>query len=109
MHVNDSTKQKKYGEVGYDPLFKVRPLLDHFSAVFPAYYFPSQYLCIQYRCKMIGTRCRVAFLQYLPKKPMKFGIRFEITLKKKRDMFLLFRYTQEQKLRLLKKVLDVEL
>ena len=35
LHLNDSSKQKKYGEVGYDQLFKVRPLLDHLSAVFP--------------------------------------------------------------------------
>ena len=27
---------------------------------------------------MVGTRCRVAFLQYLPKKPTKFGIKIWI-------------------------------
>lgn len=90
-------EQKKYGEVGYDPLFKVIPLLDHFSAVFPAYYFPSM---------MISTHYRVAF-QYLPKKPTKFGIKVWVNLEAKQDMFLLFRYTQEQKLRLLKKILDI--
>lgn len=38
LHLVDSTKQKRKGEDGYDPLFKVRPIIDHFAAVFPKYY-----------------------------------------------------------------------
>ena len=30
--------KKKSGELEHDPLFKVLPLIDHFSAVFPRYY-----------------------------------------------------------------------
>lgn len=73
LHLNDSSQQKKPGEVGHDPLYKVRPLLDHLSAVFPLYYQPSQNLSIDEM--MIGTRCRVSFLQFLPKKPTRFGIK----------------------------------
>ena len=35
FHLVDSSLQKKKGETGYDPLFKVRPLLDHLVAVSP--------------------------------------------------------------------------
>ena len=86
LHLNDSSKQKKYGEVGYDQLFKVRPLLDHLSAVFLAYYYPSQQLSIDEM--MIGTRCRVAFLQYIPKKPTKFGMKVWVNSEAKRGYVL---------------------
>ena len=73
LHLNNSTLQKKNGEEGYDSLFKIRPLLDHFSAIFPMYYQPAQHISIDEM--MIGTRCRVAFLQNMPKKPKRFGIK----------------------------------
>ena len=73
LHLVNSTEQKKKGEIGYDPLFKVRPLIDHLSAVFPVYYHAGRELSVDEM--MIGTRCRVSFLQYIPKKPTKFGIK----------------------------------
>lgn len=73
LHLVDSTKQKSKGEEGYDPLYKVRPLIDHLAAVFPKYYQPSCYLSIDEM--MIGTRCRVLFLQYIPQKPTRFEIK----------------------------------
>ena len=71
--MNDTSQQKKHGEEGYDPLYKVRPLLDHLLAVFPACYQPAQQLSIDEM--MIGTRCRVSFLQFIPQKPTRFGIK----------------------------------
>ena len=65
LHLVDSSQQRKKGEEGYDPLFKLRPLIDHLNAVYPEYYKPSRQLSIDEM--MIGTRCRVAFLQYIPK------------------------------------------
>ncbi len=76
LHLVDSSLQKKKGEDGYDPLYKVRPLLEHFSAVFPCFYQPEQQLLVDEM--MVGTRCRISFLQYLPKKPTKFGIKIFI-------------------------------
>lgn len=81
LHLVDSSQQKKKGEPGYDPLYKVRLLLDHLVAVFPIYYQPEQQLSIDEM--MIGTRCRVSFLQYLPKKPTKFGIKVFVNLEAK--------------------------
>jgi len=37
------------------------------------YYQPAQHISIDEM--MIGTRCRVAFLQNMPKKPKRFGIK----------------------------------
>ena len=34
IHLVDSSKRKKVSEEGYDPLYKLRPLIDHLNAVF---------------------------------------------------------------------------
>ena len=73
LHLSDSSKQKKKGDSGYDPLFKVRPLIDKTLELFPKYYQPKQDLAIDEM--MVGTRCRIHFLQYIPKKPTKWGIK----------------------------------
>lgn len=73
LHLVDSSQQKKAGEPGFDALYKVRPLIDHFSAVFPIYYQPNREVSIDEM--MIGTRCRVSFLQFMPKKPCRFGLK----------------------------------
>ena len=51
-------------------LYKVRPLIDHVAAVFPEYYQPSRNISIDEM--MISTRC---FLQVIPKKLIRFGIK----------------------------------
>ena len=73
LHLVDSSQQKKKHEAGYDPLFKVRPLINDLSVTFSKYYRPDVHLSIDEM--MIGTRCRIPFLQYLPKKPTRFGIK----------------------------------
>ena len=40
---------------------------------FQQHYLPSQNLVIDKQ--MIGTRCRIGFIQYMPKNPKKFGIK----------------------------------
>ena len=66
LHLKDSRLQtEKYGEEGYNPLYKVKLLVDHLVAVFPSVYQPEQHLSIDEM--MIGTRCRISFLQYIPK------------------------------------------
>ena len=64
---------KKKGEEGYNILYKVHPLIDHLAAVFPKYYQPSRNISIDEM--MISTRCRISFLQFIPKKPTRFGIK----------------------------------
>ena len=73
LHLVDSSQQKKKGEEGYDPIFKARPLGDSLHAVFSEYYKPSWHLSTDEM--MIRTRCRVSFLQYIPKEPTRFSIK----------------------------------
>ena len=86
LHLVDSSLQKKRGEVGYDPLYKVRPILDHLTAIFPMYYQPKREISINEM--MVGTRCRISFLQYLPKKPTKFGIKIFVNSESKTGYIL---------------------
>ena len=72
LHLVDSSKQKR-GENSYDPLFKVRPLIEKTLETFSKYYFPNRELAIDEM--MVGSRCRLHFLQYIPKKPSKWGIK----------------------------------
>ena len=88
LHLVDSSLQKKAGETGHDHLFKVRPLVDHFAAVFPRYYQPSRELSIDEM--MIGTRCRISFLQYMPNKPCKFGVKVWVLAEAKTGYILNF-------------------
>ena len=88
LHLVDNSLQRKKGEEGYDPLFKVRPLIDHLSAVFPRYYQPAQQLSVDEM--MIGTRCRISFLQYLTQKQMKFGIKVFVNSEAKTAYVLTF-------------------
>ena len=73
LHLNDSRKQPARGEPGYDKLYKVRPFLDAAVKNFQSSYMPTENLSIDER--MIGFKGRLAFLQYMPKKPQKWGIK----------------------------------
>jgi hypothetical protein len=90
-HLVDPEKQKRKREEGYDPLYKIRPLVDHLSAVFARYYNPERHLSIDEM--MIGTRCCIAFLQYLPNKPTKFGIKVWVIAEAKTGYVLGSKYT----------------
>ena len=58
-------QNRKKGEDGYDPLYKVRPLVQKLSETFEKYYSPGLELVIDEM--MIGTRCCIHFLLYIPK------------------------------------------
>lgn len=53
------------GQDGYDPLYKIRDVIDILLERFQALYNPNRELSIDE--SMIGTKCRVPFLQYMPK------------------------------------------
>ena len=71
LHLNDSKKQPGRGQPGYDKLYKVCPLLEAVVKNFQANYTPSENLSIDE--SMIGFKGRLTFLQYMPKKPQKWG------------------------------------
>lgn len=73
LHLNDSRQQPSRGQSGYDKLYKVRPLLDLVLENFQSMYTPTESLSIDE--SMVGFKGRLAFLQYMPKKPQKWGLK----------------------------------
>ena len=73
MHLNDNSKYVKKGQPGHDPLFKVGSFLDLLIKNFQQAYHLSRKLSIDE--SMIGLKGRLSFIQYLPKKPTKWGMK----------------------------------
>lgn len=73
LHLNDNTHYIPKGQQGHDPLYKLRPLLDPLIANFRAAYTPNRELSIDEA--MVGFKGRLSFIQYLPKKPTKWGMK----------------------------------
>ena len=73
FHCAHSNGYVPRGEEGRDPLYKLREITDILTDRFKLCYKPGRELSIDE--SMIGTKCRVPFLQYLPKKPTKWGIK----------------------------------
>ena len=63
----------KKGETGYDALYKVRPMLEKLLQNFKCNYNLGRELSIDER--MIGFKGRISFIQYMPKKPTKWGLK----------------------------------
>ena len=73
LHLNNSNAQPRRGEPGYDKLYKVRPFLDIVLENFKSCYQPFQHISIDE--SMISFKGRLCFVQYLPNKPHKWGIK----------------------------------
>ena len=68
FHLNNSETQPQRGEQGYDKLYKLRPFLDLITTA-----FKDCHLSIDE--SMISYKGRLSFVQYLPKKPHKWGMK----------------------------------
>ena len=73
FHFTDNSVLASKGNPGYDKLGKIRNLLDRVSKTFPEHYSLSANVSIDEQ--MIGTKGRLSFLQYIPKKTHKWGIK----------------------------------
>ena len=73
LHLADSDALPQRGEPGFDKLLKLRPLFNLLLPRFRDSYTPNQYLSIDE--SMISFKGRLSFLQYLPKKPHKWGMK----------------------------------
>ena len=73
FHLNDSRAELRKGDVGYDRLQKIRPLLSICKDTFRANYNPARELSIDEG--MIKFKGRLGFVQYMPMKPTKRGIK----------------------------------
>lgn len=73
FHLNDSTKNPARNFPGHDKLHKVRPVLDNAKKKFPRHYKPHKNVAVDEA--MIKFKGRCSFLQYIPSKPCKWGIK----------------------------------
>ena len=73
VHIADNSKALSRTDPNYDKLWKVRYMLDSLSKRCLELYDPHRQLSVDE--SMIGTKCRLSFIQYLPKKPVKWGIK----------------------------------
>lgn len=72
LHFNDNTKMLQKGHPQFDPLFKVRPIIDHFNSRFRS--IPMcQRLCVDEQ--MCATKMASHLRQYMPAKPHKWGMK----------------------------------
>ena len=73
LHLNNSIIIIPQGEPGHDKIFKIRPLVDKLIRAFQTSYSLKSEISIDE--SMISYKGRLAFLQYLPKKPHKWGMK----------------------------------
>ena len=77
LHLMDGNNMPPKGHPNYDPLYKVRSIIDHMKRKFGEWYIPEK--CLSIDEAMIAYTGRLAFKQYIPSKPTKWGIKvFEI-------------------------------
>ena len=95
LHLNDNSKYVRKGELGYDAVYKLRPFLDPLLRHFEKMYQPARELSIDE--SMIGFKGRLSFIQYLPKKPTKWGMKAFVLAESKSGYTLKWRlYTGEK-------------
>ena len=66
-------EQVPRGQPGHDILFKLRPLLEYLIPRFQNVFTPNREIAVDE--SMIGYKGRLSFLQYMPKKPKKWGMK----------------------------------
>lgn len=66
MHFNDNTKAKPRGDPEFDPIFKIRPIVDHFNKVSSRLYSCDKYIAIDE--SLVGLKNRTRLIQYMPNK-----------------------------------------
>ena len=73
FHVSDRDAEIPSGAPGYDPLAKVRPIMNALLETFPLYKAPNMEQAIDEG--MCAYKGRLKFVQYMPLKPVKRGIK----------------------------------
>jgi len=73
LHLNDNDNQVARGLDGYDPIYKVRRVYNHFRGKFEELYSPGENIAIDEG--MIAWRGNLSFRVYMPDKPDKFGVK----------------------------------
>jgi hypothetical protein len=74
IHFSDGNKQKQQGERGYHPLFKVAEIVKRISVAMRATWLPGERITVDESMMRYNGRA-IAFVQYMPRKPIKHGIK----------------------------------
>ena len=73
IHLIDDQKMPSRDSPHYDKLYKIRPLLNKLVTSFQEHYTPHQNLSVDE--SIVGFKGRLSWVQYMPKKPTKWGIK----------------------------------
>lgn len=73
LHFNNNDNQVARGEPGFDPLFKVRPLIDSSLPTYKEEFSPGAQLSVDE--SLAPFKGRISYKQYIPNKPKKWGIK----------------------------------
>ena len=73
LHFNDSSVEPARGTLGFDCLYKIRPIFNSILGNCQTKFKPTKNLSADEG--MIGFRGRLSFRQYMPAKPTKYGIK----------------------------------
>ncbi|GFO04588.1 PiggyBac transposable element-derived protein 4-like [Plakobranchus ocellatus] len=73
FHCRDTSNAPRRDQPAFDPLFKVRNIVSKTQETFRAHFQAQRELSVDEA--MVGFKGRLSFKQYMPKKPMKWGIK----------------------------------
>lgn len=73
LHFADNSKAPSQTDSSFDKLWKVCSVIDSIQKQSQQAYTPGMQISVDE--SMIGTKGRLSFLQYMPKKPTKWGIK----------------------------------
>lgn len=73
LHYSDNAQCPPRDDPNYDRLYKLRPLLEHFSAKFAQAYTPQKHIAIDE--SLVHFKGRLQFRQYLPSKRARYGVK----------------------------------
>ncbi|GFO14486.1 PiggyBac transposase uribo1 [Plakobranchus ocellatus] len=73
FHFSDNSAEPPRNSFQRDRLYKIRPLVDHFSRTFSGAFTPFQNICIDE--SLLLFKGRIIFRQYIPLKRARFGIK----------------------------------
>ena len=88
LHLADNSKQLPRSDPNYNKLYKLGDFVACSNKCFKEMYAPRQNLSIDEL--MVGTKSRIGFLQNMPKKPKKFGIKVWVLCEAKSGYCLKF-------------------
>ena len=73
LHFSDHAAELRPGNPNYDPLFKIRPVVNHLNDTFGSQCIPRRNVTID-EC-MVPFKDPTSLKQYIPSKPNKWGVK----------------------------------